>query len=134
MEYTVHLSDPSVESEIMALGEDGLYEMASVYPEVTGLDGGVIFISTAMGSHGARVKFFIGKKKQRKSFSVSIEEEPRLLASSVSSKELNHFFPMVQAWVSQNRELLLMFWSDGDDMSTSQILEMEKKFIPFKSD
>src|SRR5690348_10778806 len=100
------LPDTTLHEELMALGNDDVVEMANLFSEDTGIEG-VIFISTAMASHGPRVKYSLKAGRHQPSFSVSIATEPRLLASSLPDRTVSRFGSAVIEWVKINREALL---------------------------
>lgn len=104
--------DPAVQAEIFALGDDAVFDMTNLPFSRTGIRG-VLFISTAMGSHGPRVKYFEKAGKDQPSFSISIADPPRVVASSLPARVLDSMSPDVIAWVSLNREALLSFWNEG---------------------
>jgi hypothetical protein len=54
---------------------DGLVEMANLTAAQTGVPG-TIFISTAMGSHGPHVKYYLQPGRTQPSFSVTIADGP----------------------------------------------------------
>lgn len=49
--------EPTLDEEISALGDEDVFEMANLVEAQTGVPG-TIFISTVMGSHGPRVKYY----------------------------------------------------------------------------
>lgn len=104
--------DSAVQVEIFALGDDAVFDMTNLPFSRTGIRG-VLFISTAMGSHGPRVKYFEKAGKDQPSFSVSIADPPRVVASSLPARVLDSMSPDVIVWVSLNREALLSFWNEG---------------------
>lgn len=85
---------------------DFLFEMANLEPEETGLDF-LIWVGPSPASHGPRVKvvFEPGVINPRNSFSVSIDDDPRVVVgqANISSKELNKIFE----WVKKNKDVLL---------------------------
>lgn len=130
MEYNVPL-DTTIEAERLATG-DAVYEMAYLAPKRTGITGGKVFISTKMASHGARVKFFIGKVSEHKSFSVSIGPNPILLSNSLPEHEVKQFLPLVKQWVITNHTELLKFWNEGEDLDSDEVynfINSLKKYI-----
>ena len=62
-------------------GEDTV-EMANLTTAQTGVPG-TIFISTAMGGHGPRVKYFSQPGRSQPSFSVAITDFPIVVANSL---------------------------------------------------
>ena len=97
------------EEEIASLGDDDLFDIVNLTKEDTGIDG-VIFISTAVGAHGPRVKYYLKTRKDQPSFSVSISDHPRLLATSLPDRVVKREAPRVIDWVKKTR---LTFWLSG---------------------
>lgn len=114
--------EPTLDEELRALGEEDIFEMANLGPDQTGV-AGVIMISTAMGSHGPRVKYFTKTGRNQPSFSVAIASEPRVVANSLPEHELNRAAPAVMAWVRLNHEALARFWWDGQDWMNPEVQE-----------
>jgi len=104
--------EPTLDEELRALGEEDVFEMTNLKERHTGVSG-VIFISTAMGTHGPRVKYYLKAGGDQPSFSVSIGPEPRVLASSLDDREVARMTPRVIAWVRLNHAALGRFWTDG---------------------
>jgi hypothetical protein len=100
-------------------GED-LVEMANLTSAQTGVVG-TIFISTAMGAHGPRVKYFVRPGRTQPSFSVSIADPPVVVASSLPARTLCQFSPLVIDWVARNRNALLDFWNNGDSWTQPEV-------------
>jgi hypothetical protein len=104
--------EPTLQQEIGGLGDDDVMDFMNLGFQRTGIEG-TVFISTAMGGHGPRVKYFEKTGKGEPSFSVSISEEPRVLANSLPERVVSRLAPMVIDWVRLNREALSTFWFDG---------------------
>jgi hypothetical protein len=100
-------------------GED-LVEMANLTSAQTGV-AGTIFISTAMGAHGPRVKYFVRPGRTQPSFSVSIADPPMVVANSLPARTLRQFSPQVIEWVRRNRDALLDFWNKGDGWTQPEV-------------
>ena len=94
------------------LTEDDVFDMANLTSRQTGIDG-TVFISTVMGQHGPRVKYFEKTGKGQPSFSVSIAAEPVVVSSNLPERVVNRMAPRVIAWVRLNRQALLDFWNEG---------------------
>ena len=104
--------DPTVQQELACLGDDDVMDLMNLNSQRTGIEG-IVFVSTTMGGHGPRVKYFEKTGKGAPSFSVSIADEPQLLASSLPERIVSRMAPQVIAWVRLNRQPLLAFWSEG---------------------
>ena len=102
------------------LATDELVEMANLTAAQTGVPG-TIFISTAMGSHGPRVKYYVQPGRTQPSFSVTISDAPTVAANSLPARVLRQMSPQVIQWVSLNKDALLDFWNNGDTRTQPQV-------------
>ena len=118
-----HLSEPTLDEELTAFADDDVVEMTNLQEDDTGI-AGVIFISTAMGSHGPRVKYFVKAGRSQPSFSVSISDAPQVLANSLPQRDLNRASPLVSQWVRLNKDALLRFWNEGDGYSIREVVAL----------
>jgi len=104
------------------LASDDVVEMANLTSDQTGVDG-TIFISTAMGSHGPRVKYFVRPGRTQPSFSISIGDVPVVVANSLPERTLRQMSPQVIEWVHRNKDDLLDFWNKGDTWTQPEVNE-----------
>src|SRR5437773_10696295 len=100
-------------------GED-VAEMANLTTAQTGV-AGTIFISTAMGAHGPRVKYFLRPGRTQASFSVAITDVPAVVANSLPTRIVRQRAPQVIDWVSRNKDALLDFWQHGDTWTQPEV-------------
>jgi hypothetical protein len=112
--------EPTLGEELDGADADAVIEMANLSSDKTGVEG-VIFISTKMGQHGPRVKYFQKAGRDQPSFSVSIDAEPKVVANSLEERVRDRMGPRVIAWVSLNRAELLRFWNEGDGWLDAQV-------------
>ena len=105
--------EPTLQQEIDMLGDDDLMEFMNLTSRHTGIDG-IVFLSTALGQHGPRVKYYVKAGKDQPSFSVSISAEPHILGNSLPDRVVNRVAPAVIEWVTLNRDALLQFWNEGE--------------------
>ena len=121
--------EPTLDEEIGALGDEDIFDMANLPEERTGVPG-VIMISTAMGRHGPRVKYYLKTGPGQPSFSVTVASEPRVAATSLGERDLKRMAPGVLEWVRLNHEALARFWWDGaywmNDEVQTFIAELQK--------
>ncbi len=108
------------------LATDDVVEMANLTSAQTGVTG-TIFISTAMGAHGPRVKYFGQPGRTQSNFSVSITDTPVVLANSLPPRVAHQMAPQVIAWVSRNKDALLDFWHHGDTWTQPEVSEFIQK-------
>ncbi|MGH7029157.1 MAG: hypothetical protein ACREEZ_01895 [Stellaceae bacterium] len=111
---------PADRSLAEELAREELVEMANLTNAQTGVPG-TIFISTAMGAHGPRVKYFLQPGKTQPSFSVSIADMPSLVANSLPTRVVRQVSPQVIEWVSRNQDALLDFWHHGDSWTQPEV-------------
>ena len=109
--------------ELAAFGDDDVVEMTNLQEDVTGI-AGIIFISTAMGAHGPRVKYFVKAGRSQPSFSVSISDKPRILANSLPERDLSRASASVIEWVRINKDTLLSFWNEGDSYTIHEVVAL----------
>jgi hypothetical protein len=102
------------------LSRDDLVEMANLTSAQTGVPG-TIFISTAMGEHGPRVKYFMQPGRRQPSFSVSIADTPAVVANSLPARTARQMSPQVIDWVLRNKDVLLDFWHHGDTWTQPEV-------------
>jgi hypothetical protein len=111
------------------LSEDIVADMANLTTAQTGV-AGTIFISTAMGAHGPRVKYFLHPGRTQPSFSVSIADAPAVVASNLPARTVRRMSPQVLDWVSQNQNALLDFWHHGDTWTQPEVAAFIQKLQP----
>lgn len=116
--------EPTLGEEIDALGEE-IADMANLPPEWTGVLA-VVFISTAMGQHGPRIKLFLKPGRDQPSASISIGPNPRVLASSLDERDLNRIAPKALEWVALNHEALTTFWFEGESWMDDQVTAFKR--------
>ncbi|HEY1797998.1 MAG TPA: hypothetical protein VGG57_17930 [Stellaceae bacterium] len=102
----------------LAGGDD--IDMANLTSAQTGV-AGTIFISTAMGPHGPRVRYFEHPGRTQPSFSVSIANSPAVVANSLPPHTVRQMAPQVIDWVLQNKDALLDFWHRGDTWTQPEV-------------
>jgi hypothetical protein len=108
------------------LAREGLVEMANLTSAQTGITG-TIFISTAMGAHGPRVKYLVQPGRTQPSFSVSIGDIPVVVANSLPLRTVRQTSPRVVEWVSRNKDALLDFWHHGDTWTQPEVNDFIQK-------
>ncbi|MGA7265937.1 MAG: hypothetical protein WBX30_34375 [Stellaceae bacterium] len=108
------------------LTDDDVIEMANLTPAQTGVPG-TIFISTAMGGHGPRVKYFLQPGRSQPSFSVAIADVPTIVANSLPVRVVSRLSPQVIGWVSRNKDALLDFWHHGDTWTQPEVNDFIQK-------
>jgi hypothetical protein len=116
--------EPTLDEELRAMTEEDILEMANLGEDQTGVPG-VIFISTMMGSHGPRVKYYLKAGRDQPSFSVAVASEPRVLANSLPDRELARMAPSVMEWVRLNHEALARFWWEGQNWMVTEVRAFE---------
>ena len=110
-------ADPPLAEE---LAREDTVDMANLTGAQTGI-AGTIFISTAMGAHGPRVKYFVQPGRTQPSFSVSVADPPIVVANSLPARTVRQMAPQVIEWVSHNRDALLDFWHRGDTWTQPEV-------------
>lgn len=108
------------------LADDDVVEMANLTMAQTGVPG-TILISTAMGGHGPRVKYFLQPGRSQPSFSVAVSDVPTVVANSLPVRVVRQLSPQVIDWVSRNKDVLLDFWYHGDAWTQPEVNDFIQK-------
>jgi hypothetical protein len=108
------------------LADDDVIEIANLTTAQTGVPG-TIFISTAMGGHEPRVKYFLQPGRSQPSFSVAVADVPIVVANSLPVRVVRHMSPQVIDWVSRNKDVLLDFWRHGDTWTQPEVNDFIQK-------
>lgn len=116
--------EPTLDEELTALGEEPV-EMANLPPDWTGVLA-TIFISTAMGQHGPRVKLYLKPGRNQPSASISIGPSPRVLASSLTERDLARVAPKALEWVALNHAALTTFWFEGETWAIGDVADFSR--------
>jgi hypothetical protein len=95
-------------------------EMANLTTAQTGVPG-TIFISSAMGGHGPRMKYFLQPGRSQPSFSVAVADIPTVVANSLPARVVRQLSRQVIDWVSRNKDALLDFWYHGDTWTQPEV-------------
>ncbi len=117
--------EPTLDEEISALEEEDVFEMANLPPDWTGVLA-TIFISTALGRHGPRVKLYLKTGRHQPSASISIGPNPRVLASSLDERDLKRIAPKALEWVALNHEALTTFWFEGETLAIADVADFAR--------
>jgi hypothetical protein len=102
------------------LAAEDVVEMANLTTAQAGISG-TIFISTAMGARGPRVKYFLQPGRMQPSFSMSIGDAPAVVANSLPARTMRQMTPRVVEWVLRNKDALLDFWYHGDTWTQPEV-------------
>jgi hypothetical protein len=108
------------------LASEEVVDMANLTSAQTGV-AGTIFVSTAMGAHGPRVKYFLQPGRTQPSFSVAIADAPQVVANSLPARVVRQMSPQVIDWVSRNKDALLDFWHNGDTWTQPEVNDFIQK-------
>ena len=101
--------------------EDVLSEMANLDEQDTGVPG-TIFVSTALGAHGPRVKWYPDRAgRDLPCLVISIGPEPVVRDDFLRSPVSRLAAPQVIAWVRRNHQALLDFWANGASWNRREV-------------
>lgn len=100
---------------------DDLVEMVNLPTRYTGL-AGTVFISTAVGSHGPRVKWFPGRAgRDLPCLVITLEAPPRAVNEGLTAPVARDGERLVGPWVDSNRAALLRFWREGTSWDVDEV-------------
>ncbi|HMD65280.1 MAG TPA: hypothetical protein VKG22_01360 [Stellaceae bacterium] len=108
------------------LASEDVVEMANLTTSQTGVPG-TIFISTAMGGHGPRVKYFLQLGRSQASFSVTIADASTVAANSLPVRVVRQTSSQVISWVLRNKDASLDFWYHGDTWTQPEVNDFVQK-------
>ena len=75
-----------------------------------------------MASHGPRVKGFLGRSgSDQPSFSVTVGEDPQVVASSYGERETARAAAALIPWVRLNADALRRLWTEGKGWTDRQV-------------
>ena len=114
--------EPTLDEELRAVKEEDVVEMAYLPSDWTGVPAH-IFISTALGQHGPRIKIYLRKGRNQPSASISIGPAPRVLASTLDERDLKRLAPQAIKWVALNHEALTTFWYEGESLDIADVAD-----------
>jgi hypothetical protein len=102
--------------------DEGLFEMANVRPELTGLPFIVWISEKGNARHDVRVKVSPGRRAREFVASVSVRPQVEVVAGELSAGDL----ALVRAWIELNRDVIVDFWN-GDILYTDEALAALRK-------
>ena len=101
--------------------DDLLIEMANLDEQDTGVPG-TIFVSTALGAHGPRVKWYPARAgSDLPCLIVSIGPDPQVRDDFLPRAVSRGVGPRVMAWVRLNHAALLDFWENGASWNRHEV-------------
>jgi hypothetical protein len=106
--------------------DDDVVEMANLKTAQTGVSE-TIFISTAMGGNGPRMKYFLQPGRSQPSVSGPVADNPTVVANSLPLRVARQMLPKVIEWMSRNRDALLDFWHHGDTWTQPEVNDFIQK-------
>ncbi len=113
----------TADSPSAALEDIELFEMVNLPTKDTGVEG-IVYIFTAQGSHGARVKWYPGRPKANApSLTVTVAEEPKAINNNLPLVVAAAAAGPVRAWVAANHDELLDFWNNGASWTRDEVNE-----------
>ena len=93
--------------------DEEMFDVVNLTRRDTGI-AGIIFVSTAMGQHGPRVKWFPERaSRDGPCLIVTIGADPKVMVQGLPAAQANSAAAALRAWVQANEAALLRFWHDG---------------------
>lgn len=96
---------------------EGLFELANVRPEASGLPFIVWISEKGCARHDVRVKVSPGPRVREFVASVSVRPVVEVVAGALSDADL----ALLAAWIDLNRDVIVRYW-DGDIAYTDEAL------------
>jgi hypothetical protein len=93
--------------------DDEMFDVVNLATRETGVTG-TIFVSTAQGAHGPRVKWYPGRPgREVACLTMTLEAVPQVINHGLSRIQASSGEAQLREWVRMNRAALLDFWENG---------------------
>lgn len=93
--------------------DDEMFDVVNLATRETGV-AGTIFVSTAQGAHGPRVKWYPGRPgRDAPCLTVTLEAVPQVINHGLPRLQMAAGEAQLREWVRLNRAALLDFWGNG---------------------
>ena len=113
--------EPTLDHLLSALAPEDIFDMRVLEPDQTGVPF-LVWISTRLGQHGPRVKGYLGRSGgDQPSFSMTISEQPEVVATSYSDRETAQAAKALAPWIISNAPALRTLWFDGNGWTDRQV-------------
>lgn len=110
--------------------EDVDFEMTNLGRKHTNIPG-VIFVSSRLGAHGPRVKWYAEKPKGNgPCVIVSIGPDPVVRDDFIGTVQSRQAADLVRAWVRLNHADLLDFWNNGTGWDIDELTDFTRRLKP----
>lgn len=114
--------------------QDELFEMANLDEDDTHIPG-TIFVSTAIGSHGPRIKWYPGSPgRALPCLILSIGPDPVVRDNFLPERQTRPVMAPLKVWISQNHEALLSFWKEGESWNHRKVAAFLGDLKPYDGD
>lgn len=95
------------------LADEEMFDVVNLTRRDTGI-AGIIFVSTAMGQHGPRVKWFPERaSRDGPCVIVTIGANPSVFIQGLPAAQAGRAAVAVRTWVQANEAALIRFWREG---------------------
>jgi len=110
--------------------EDVDFEMTNLGRKHTNIPG-VVFVSSRLGAHGPRVKWYADKPKgNTPCVIVSIGPDPVVRDDFIGTVQSRQAADLVRAWVRLNHAELLDFWNTGTEWDIDELTDFTRRLRP----
>lgn len=114
-------AEPTLDDLLAGLAAEEIFDMRVLEPDQTGVPF-LVWISTRLGQHGPRVKGYLGRSgSDQPSFSMTISEDPEVVATSYSDRETAQAAKALAPWIKANSVSLRTFWTEGNGWTDRQV-------------
>ncbi|MET7245818.1 hypothetical protein ABZT49_20915 [Methylobacterium sp. EM32] len=110
--------------------EDVDFEMTNLGRKHTNVPG-TIFVSSRLGAHGPRVKWYAEKPKgNAPCLIVSVGPDPVVRDDFIGTVQSRQAADLVRAWVRLNHVELLDFWNNGTGWDIDELTDFTRRLEP----
>ena len=104
--------------------EDLVYEMSNQYEKDTGIPG-CIFVSSRMGKHEGRIKYYTNKPSLNGPCLIYSIYNFKVLRDKLGNEVDSKTRKQIIAWIKINQKELIQFWETGYDWTPEQVRYFE---------
>ena len=123
------LSELMPVTELLDEEDFPLFEMANLGCDDTGINMGIIFISTKIESHGCRIKFMLRADDQSNMLSLSIPDYI-IGVDKLGTRLSDTVRKEVMRFAIKNHDKILYFWNNGTSLNRHALADFLNSFEP----
>ena len=118
------VSMPEIDDEYFPL-----FEMANLEYQDTGINMGIIYISTKYENHGCRIKFMLRSNDQSNIFIMTVPDYV-IVVDKLGARLSDNIRKEVMRFAIKNHNKIVYFWDYGTGMGRQSLVDFLNSFEP----